>query len=220
MSVPSAYAGTATSIAAVVLLTEFLMLRASVLRSQIRIYATQSLVVSGLAAYIGAARDLPLLFALAGLSFALKVVAVPVIVNRLLAGTDSEIAGTGTFGVATAGLLAIVLAAFGFFIVGSLHISSRLLPVDALGLGLAAILVALLLIAVRSDVVSQATGYFSLDNGISLASLVVAAGLPLILEVAFLFDLLVAVVVFGVLMRVHHARAATMSTLGLTRLRG
>jgi hydrogenase-4 component E len=73
---------------------------------------------------------------------------------------------------------------------------------------------------VRSDVVSQAIGFFSLENGVSLASLVVAAGLPLILEVAFLFDLLVAVVVFGVLMRVHHGRTATLSTTGLDRLRG
>ena len=32
--------------------------------------------------------------------------------------------------------------------------------------------------------------------------------MPLILEVAFLFDLLVAVVVFGVLMRIHHGRTA------------
>ena len=54
-------------------------------------------------------------------------------------------------------------------------------------------------VIVRSDVVSQAVGFFSLENGVSVASLVLAAGLPLVAEVAFLFDLLVAVVVFGVL---------------------
>ena len=54
----------------------------------------------------------------------------------------------------------------------------------------------------------------------SVASLVVAAGLPLIVEVAFLFDLLVAVVVFGVLIRVHHGRAESLSTEDLDRLKG
>jgi hydrogenase-4 component E len=44
--------------------------------------------------------------------------------------------------------------------------------------------------------------------------------MPLILEVAFLFDLLVAVVVFGVLMRVHHERTQSLSTAELNRLRG
>ena len=53
-----------------------------------------------------------------------------------------------------------------------------------------------------------------------MASLVVAAGLPLILEVAFLFDLLVAVVVFGVLIRLHHAADPIAVHRDLTRLRG
>jgi hydrogenase-4 component E len=78
----------------------------------------------------------------------------------------------------------------------------------------------------RRDVASQAIGLFSLENGISLAALVLAAGLPLILEVALLFDLLVAVVVFGLLIRMHHltglrrGRAESLSTADLTSLRG
>jgi hydrogenase-4 component E len=82
------------------------------------------------------------------------------------------------------------------------------------------VLVAFVLMIMRRDVVSQAIGFFSLENGVSLASLVVAAGMPLILEVAFLFDLLVAVVVFGVLMRTHHRRTRSLSTETLDRLRG
>ena len=81
-------------------------------------------------------------------------------------------------------------------------------------------LVAFGLMIVRRDVASQAIGFFSLENAISLAALVVAAGLPLILETAFLFDLLVAVVVFAMLIRTHHSRAESLSTADLTRLRG
>ena len=81
-------------------------------------------------------------------------------------------------------------------------------------------LVAFGLMIVRQDVASQAIGFFSLENAISLAALVVAAGLPLILETAFLFDLLVAVVVFGMLIRAHHTRAESLSTADLTRLQG
>ena len=82
------------------------------------------------------------------------------------------------------------------------------------------VLVAFVLMIMRQDVVSQAIGFFSLENGVSLTALVVAAGLPLILEIVFLFDLLVAVVVFGLLIRVHHGRAESLSTADLTRLRG
>jgi hydrogenase-4 component E len=217
---PGVFEGGSNVIAVLVLLIEFGMLRQALLRDQLRLYAAQSALLSVLAVVVAAARDLPELYALAVLSAALKVVIVPLVVRRLLRGTRDEIAGSGTLGMATTVLLGIVVAAFGFFAMGALDIRSPVLPHAALALSLSVVLVAFVLMIVRRDVVSQAIGFFSLENGVSLASLVVAAGMPLILEVAFLFDLLVAVVVFGVLMRVHHGRAESMSTRDLTRLRG
>ncbi len=219
-TVPGAFEGIANVLAVLVLLVEFLMLRAALLHAQVRLYAAQSLLVSLLAGAVAWGRDVPELWILALVSVAFKVIAVPWVVLRLVRQADAEIAGSGALGVASEVLLALGVAAFGFFTVGSLPLHSPTLPKAALSLAVAVVLVACILIAVRSDVVSQAIGFFSLENGVSLASLVVAAGLPLILEVAFLFDLLVAVVVFGVLMRVHHGRSATLSTSALTRLRG
>lgn len=217
---PGIFAGTANVIAVLVLLIEFGMLRQALLRDQVRLYAAQSLVVSVLAVVVAATHHLPELYALAALSFALKVVIVPLVVLRLMRDTSEEIAGSATLGVASAVLVAIVVAGFGFFSIGVLHLPSQVLPTTALSVSVGVVLVAFVLMVVRRDVVSQAIGFYSLENGVSLASLVVAAGLPLILEVAFLFDLLVAVVVFGVLMRVHHLRTASLSTTPLTRLRG
>ena len=219
-SVPSVFAGTANTVAVIVLLLEFLMLRSAMLRAQVRLYAAQSAAVSVVAVVIAAGGHLPELYALAGLSFVLKVVIVPIVVLRLMRDSSAEISGSGALGVASEVIISILVAAFGFFVVGSLHIGSAVLPSAALSLSVAVVLVAFMLMIVRRDVVSQAVGFFSLENGVSLASLVVAAGLPLILEVAFLFDLLVAVVVFGVIMRTHHGRTQSLSTVDLTRLRG
>lgn len=217
---PSVFAGGANTIAVLVLLVEFAMLRAAMLRAQLRLYAVQSLLLSALAGLAAASRGLPDLYVLAALSFLLKVIVVPLVVNRLLRDTSAEIAGSGALGVASEVLLAIVVAGFGFFATGQLDISSRVLPTTALAISIAVVLVAFVLIIARRDLVSQAVGFFSLENGVSLASLVVAAGLPLILEVAFLFDLLVAVVIFGVLARVTHGRSGTLLTTTLTGLRG
>lgn len=218
--VPSVFDGTANTVAVVVLLLEFLMLRAALLRAQIRLYALQSVAVSVVAVVVAAGRNVPELYLLAALSFALKVVVVPRVVLRLMRDSSAEISGSGALGVASEVMLSILVAAFGFFVVGSLHIGSDVLPATALSLSVAVVLVAFMLMIVRRDVVSQAVGFFSLENGVSLASLVVAAGLPLILEVAFLFDLLVAVVVFGVIMRSHHGRTRSLSTVDLTSLKG
>ena len=219
-SAPGVYQGAANVIAAVMLLLEFGMLRQALLRGQVRLYAGQSLAVSALAAVVAFGHNVPELYALAVLSLLLKVIAVPLLVVGLLREAPDEIAGSGAVSVANAVLISIAVAAFGFFAVGVLGISSDVLPTVALSLAMAVVLVAFILMILRRDVVSQAIGFFSLENGASLASLVVAAGMPLILEVAFLFDLLVAVVVFGLLARTHHRRAQSLSTETLDRLRG
>ncbi|MCK4176664.1 hypothetical protein [Aciditerrimonas ferrireducens] len=203
-----------------VLLCEFAMLRAPLSRSQVRIYAVQSLLVSGLAADVAIARHIPDLFAIVGLSLVLKVVVIPLIVLRLISEAVVDLVPSHRLGVATMVLLGLVAAGIGLFVVGAVHVHSRTLPTASFGLSASAVLVAFLLVVLRADVVSQAVGFFALENAISVASLVVAAGLPLIVEVAFFFDLLVAVVVFGVLMRVHHRRTGTLSTSALDELRG
>jgi hydrogenase-4 component E len=241
VAAPSVYAGGASVIAVGVLLAEFGMFRQALLRDQVRLYAAQSALISVLAVLVAAARHLPELYVLGALSAGLKVVIVPVVLRRLLrgigraggpdgacgdgAGPDAgpgwtEIAGSGSLSLASTVLLAIAVAAFGFFAVGAMGIHSPVLPPVALSISVSVALVAFVLMIMRRDVASQAIGFLALENGISLTALVVAAGMPLILEVAFLFDLLVAVVVFELLIRVHHGRADSLSTAGLTRLRG
>ncbi len=210
----------AGAVAILVLLSEFAMLRAVLSRSQVRLYAFQSLSVTALTLIVAATRHIDALYVLAGFSLLLKVVVVPRIVLRLLSEVKSDLAGSSRLGVASSVLLAIVLSVFGVFVVNGMPIHSKALPGLALAVAAAVILVAFLLVIVRSDVVSQAVGFFSLENGVSVASLVLAAGLPLFAGVAFLFDLLVAVVVFGVLIRVHHGRTSSLSTRGIERLRG
>jgi hydrogenase-4 component E len=221
---PGVYEGAASVIAALMLLVEFGMLRQALVRDQVRLYAAQSALLSVLAVVIAAGRDLPGLYALAALSAALKVAAVPLVLRRLLgvpADRDAPgVAGSYTLSPASAVLAGIGLAAFGFFAFGAFHLSGPAAPALALAIAGAMVFVAFGLMIVRRDVASQAVGFFTLENAISLAALVVAAGLPLIFETAFLFDLLVAVVVFGMLIRAHHARAESLSTADLTRLRG
>ena len=225
---PGVFSGSANVIAVGVLLLEFGMFRQALLRDQVRLYAAQSALISVLAVVVAAVRHLPDLYALAGLSFALKVVLVPLLLRRLLRGLGArgegpgwtDIAGSGSLSLANTVLLAIGVAAFGVFSIAALGIRSPVLPGTALSISVAVVLVAFVLMITRRDVASQAIGFFSLENGVSLTSLVVAAGMPLILEIAFLFDLLVAVVVFGLLIRVHHGRADSLSTAELTSLRG
>ena len=225
---PGVFTGGANVIAAAILLAEFGMFRQALVRDQVRLYAAQSGLVSVLAVIVGAVHHLPELYVLAALSAALKVVVIPLVLRRLLwgnrpagAGTEAgDIAGSGGLGLAATVLVAIAVAAFGFFAAGRIPVPGGAAPAIAFSVSVAVVLVAFVLMIHRRDVISQAIGLFSLENGISLAALVVAASLPLILEVALLFDLLVAAIVFGLLIRIHHGRAESLSTTELTSLRG
>jgi hydrogenase-4 component E len=224
---PGVFTGGANVIAVLILLAEFGMFRQALVRDQVRLYMAQSGLISVLAVIVGAVRNLPELYVLAVLSAALKVVVIPLVIRRLLRGSEpaamadlGDIAGSGGLSLASTILLAIAVAAFGFFSAGRLPVPGSAAPAIALSVSVAVVLVAFVLMIHRRDVMSQAIGLFSLENGISLAALVVAASLPLILEVALLFDLLVAVIVFGLLIRIHHGRTESLSTTELTSLRG
>ena len=117
------FTGGANVIAVLILLAEFGMFRQALLRDQVRLYMAQSGLISVLAVIVGADRHLPELYVLAALSAALKVVAIPLLLRRLLRDTDpagglaggADIAGSGGLGLASTVLVAIVVAAFGFF---------------------------------------------------------------------------------------------------------
>lgn len=220
---PTTFSGLTEALAVLVLLVVFAMLREALLRSQVRLYAIQSIAVSALAGVLAASQHAGDLYALAGLSFALKAVIVPAVVLHLLGEAEVDLAGSHRFGVATMVLTGVVVAVFGFLAVGAVHLNparSGGLPVPALSAAAATVLVSFVLVMFRSDVVSQVVGFFSMENGVSVASLVFAARMPLVLEVSFLFDLLVAALAFGVIMRAHHRRTASLSTETLDHLRG
>jgi hydrogenase-4 component E len=220
MPAPSVFDGFASVVAVAVLLAEFGMFKAQLVPTKLRLYAVQSCLVALLAGAVAVTRSVPDLFILAVLSVGLKAILVPIVMLRVLRSADVDLARIARARLPSAVLLGIAIAAIGFFAIGSLGFRSAALPTAALAVATGTMLLAFLLIIVRTDVVSQAIGFFSVENAVSVAGFVVAWGLPIILAVALLFDLLVAVVVFAIVIRMLHARTDTLSAATLDRLRG
>ena len=108
---PGVYQGAADALAALMLMLEFGMLRQALVRDQVRLYAAQSALISVLAVVIAADRNLPDLYALAALSAALKVVAVPLVLRRLLpAAEPAGVAGSYTLNPASTSETSTALA--------------------------------------------------------------------------------------------------------------
>jgi formate hydrogenlyase subunit 4/hydrogenase-4 membrane subunit HyfE len=218
----SVFGAVATITAVIFLLLEFGMLRSQEVWEQLRLYALGSLFVALLAIITAATgHGASPLYALAGVTIALKAVAFPLGIRFVLRRLDAEARVPSAIGVASGILLAILLSAVAFVVLRPIHIGAEAaLPLSALPIAVSGVLVAFLLIILRPYAPSQVLGFLCLENAVSIASLVIAPGLPIILALLLLFDVLVGVLVFVVLVQYLAVQRTAVRTDELTSLTG
>jgi formate hydrogenlyase subunit 4/hydrogenase-4 membrane subunit HyfE len=215
--------GAATTITAVlVLLVELTMLRSQDVWEQLRLYALGSLVVAALAiATAASGHGSGSLYVLAAATIALKALLFPIGIRFVLRNLEADPRIPSSLGVASSILIAVMLSAFAFVALRPVHIGGvSALPLEALPVAVSGVLVAFLLMVVRPYAPSQLLGFLALENAVSVASLVIAAGLPIILALLLLFDVLVGVLVFVVLVQYLAVARTAVRTDVLNRLTG
>jgi hydrogenase-4 component E len=75
---------------------------------------------------------------------------------------------------------------------------STLVTRNTIAVSMAVILLGMLLMVSRSKAVAQVVGFMSIENGLFFAAVVSTYGMPMIVELGIAFDVLVAMVLFGV----------------------
>jgi hydrogenase-4 component E len=76
------------------------------------------------------------------------------------------------------------------------------------------------MLTVRHEAISQILGLLVLENGIFLGAQILVPGMPMLIELVILFDLLIVVACFGVLVRYLLAQVGSTSSFELKRLVG
>ncbi len=205
------------------LLLAFVMLGSRWLRDYMYAFGLQSWLIALLSAAMGHYAQVPELYVIALLTALFRGLLLPYLILRILQrlGVDRELrlklqpATTLVVGAA-----AVVFAlAVSYRIAGAMGISSPVV-VLALTVMLSMKLIGFLMLSVRHEAISQILGLLILENGIFLGSQILVPGMPLLIELVILFDLLVAVACFGVLARYLVEHAGTTSSLKLRRLVG
>ena len=214
--------GAVTTVTAVgVLLLELGMLRSQDVWEQLLLYGLGSILVAGLAFATAATGHGGELYALGAVTIAFKALLFPFGIGVTLRNLEVPPRVPSVLGVPTAILIGIALSSFSFLALSHLHVGSEsALPLSALAVAVAGILVAFLLMIVRPYAPSQLLGFLVLENAVSVASLVIAPGLPLILALLLLFDVLIGVLVFVVLVQYLAVQRSAVTTDMLDRLRG
>jgi formate hydrogenlyase subunit 4/hydrogenase-4 membrane subunit HyfE len=218
----SVFGAAATITAVVVLLLELYMLRSQEIWEQLRLYALGSAVVAALAISTAASgHGGSSLYVLGAVTIALKALLFPQGIRFVLRRLNAEPRVPTVIGAPSAILLAIVLCAFAFIALRPVHIGAEnALPLSALPVAVGGVLVAFLLMVLRPYAPSQLLGFLVLENAVSVTSLVIAPGLPIILALLLLFDVLIGVLVFVVLVQYLAVERTAVRTDVLNRLTG
>lgn len=205
------------------LLLSFVMLGSRWLINYLYAFAAESWLIAALSAIVGYYGDYPELYLIALLTLLFRGLLLPYLIWRIIRRLDvdreiHEILRPST---------ALVVGAFSvmFALSVSLRIATEFhleltVAVLALTVMLSMKLIGFLMLAVRHEAVSQILGLLVLENGIFLGSQILVPGMPLLVELVILFDLLIIVACFGVLVRYLMTHVGATSALELNRLVG
>lgn len=211
---------TAALLAIAALLSALAVLAVKQVHEQVRVYAVLSLFAAGYTLLVGAERADVVLIVLGVWTAVIKVVVIPVAIDRQITRQISEHEVPLVVQVPMSLLIGVALAGLSYWSASALPIHGALLPSPALGMPLALVLVGFFFMITRQNVISQIVGLLVLENGVFLATVAIAPGLPFAIGFLLLLDLLPAVLFYGVFARLIAARARGTSIEDMAVLRG
>ncbi|MGA8380936.1 MAG: hydrogenase [Stellaceae bacterium] len=205
------------------LLLAFVMLGSRWLDNYLYAFAAQSWAMAGLGVAVGWFVHSPELYLVAALSALFRGLVLPYLLWRMI--RRLEVARELHESVRPAS--ALVIGALG--VIFALAVSSRIarplglggtVAVLALTVMLATMLIGFLMLAIRREAISQIIGLLVLENGIRLGAQILIPGMPLLIELMILADVLAAVACLAVLVRYLLSQFGNASTAQLRRLVG
>ena len=205
------------------LLLSFVMLGSRWLRHYLFAFAAQSWLIAILSAAIGYYGGYPELYIIAVLTATFRGLLLPYLILRIIRRMVVHREVSVTLQVSSTlviGAFAVIFALAVATRIGSALNLGGTIAVLALTVMLSMKLIGFLMLSVRHEALSQIQGLLVLENGVFLGAQILVPGMPLLIEIVILFDLLIIVACFGVLVRYLLAHVGTTSSLELKRLVG
>jgi hydrogenase-4 component E len=205
-------------VAALVLFTSFLMLATARIRPLIFAFAWQGVLLAIVTALVALVSNHPHLYISAVLTLGLKALLIPWMLHRLAARLNllhdiEPIRHPSLMLVAGAALVI-----FCYYVATPVAHLSTLVTRNTIAVSMAVILLGMLLMVTRSKAVAQVVGFMSIENGLFFAAVASTYGMPMIVELGIAFDVLVAMVLFGVFFFQIRASIDTLDVDRLNRL--
>lgn len=205
------------------LLLAFVFLGSRWLRHYVWAFAAESWLIATLSACIAYYGDHPELYVIAGLTALFRGLILPWLLLRVVIRMTSEKEGNPIVQPGTSLLLGALAVMFAVLVANHLRGElgvDRGVIVLALSVMLSMKLIGFIVLATRREAASHVMGLLLLENGIFLGAQILVPGMPMLIEIVILFDLLIVVVCFGLLMKYLVRITGSTNSIDLRSLRG
>jgi hydrogenase-4 component E len=200
--------------------TAYLMVGQKSLFTTIRLYAAQSLLLATVAVVMAISDARPHLFVMATMTTVLKGFLIPLFLMRVVdrIGIHREI--EPFLNVPTSLLACLGLTVVGYRVSTGFPEGTVGVTHHVLGVGLSTLMIGLFLMVTRKKAITQILALLTVENAIFLVALGITSGMPLVVELGIFFDVILAVLVLGVLVRRIVDRFESMDVSRLSKLKG
>jgi hydrogenase-4 component E len=205
--------------AATLLLLSFAMLAQRRILSLINLFALQGFVLflsTMLVAWLTGQNHL---YGSAALTLALKVIALPWILHRLIRRLNVKWDIETLINIPTTMLVGIVLVILAFNLALPITMLAGTVTRATLGIALACVLLSFLMMITRSKAVPQVIGFLSMENGLFFAATGAVYGMPMVIEFGVALDVLVGALILGIFIFEIRERFDSVDTRHLERLK-
>ncbi len=202
-------------IGAMLLFTMFLILGSGQLFRAIYAVAAQAVFLGIAGAILGAATGNTDLWVIAGITILIKAIALPWLLIRVVRQVRIRREIEAVIPITVTLVLAAAIVVLAFHLSASLgqvryaidpqgesadvlHVR-RPITGNAMPVGIALTLIGVLVMATRKKALTQMVGLFASENGIFFTAMAVSQGMPLIIEIGVVLDVVLGALVMGVM---------------------
>jgi hydrogenase-4 component E len=184
--------------AALLLLLSFAMLTQRRIVSLVNLLALQGAVLCAATLLLAWRTGKGHLYFSAALTLALKVAFLPWLLHRLIRRLRVYWDTEPLFNVAGTMLIGLLIVVFAFGLAQPITQLASTVTRSAIGIAVAVILLAFLMMITRRKAMSQVVGFLSMENGLFFGAMSATYGMPMVVELGVALDILVAMLVLGV----------------------
>lgn len=210
---------TLASSAVFVFITVLLMAAAKRTSTCILLFSAQCAIITAQTLAIAYANRSSEALIVAAMLLCVKVLAIPYVLFRIIDGLKAPREVTASTSSAQSVFIAAGLILMSFLVVQP-YVRTLQVHEDILAAAVALVLSGCFLMVSRKKALMQIIGLLVLENGIFLAALTTTFGMPLVVEIGIVFDLLMGVLLMGIFVFRIRDTFEHLDVSRLRRLRG